>query len=73
MDGTVTTVVLQGLTPLTEYQVSVFSVVGEDISEPLKGIETTRMSSLSEFLAKSFHLKRSTFKNPYMVQVARGM
>ena len=59
MDGTVTTVVLQGLSPLTQYLVNVYSVVGEDSSEPLKGTETTRMSSLSELLAKSFN---STFK-----------
>uniref|UniRef100_A0A3Q2DYK5 Collagen alpha-1(XII) chain n=1 Tax=Cyprinodon variegatus TaxID=28743 RepID=A0A3Q2DYK5_CYPVA len=41
VDGSTTTVVLQGLTPLTKYLVNVYSVVGEDISEPLKGTETT--------------------------------
>lgn len=51
MDGTENTVVLQKLNPLTEYLVNVYSVVGEDSSEPLKGTETTRMSSLSVFLA----------------------
>ena len=45
VDGTVTTVVLQNLNPLTEYLVSVYSVIGEDSSEPLKGSETTRESS----------------------------
>ncbi|KAK5857192.1 hypothetical protein PBY51_010450 [Eleginops maclovinus] len=39
--GTETTVVLQSLNPLTEYMVNVFAVVGEDSSEPLKGVETT--------------------------------
>uniref|UniRef100_A0A674BPV5 Collagen type XII alpha 1 chain n=1 Tax=Salmo trutta TaxID=8032 RepID=A0A674BPV5_SALTR len=42
VDGTVTTVVLTKLTPLTEYMVNVFSVTGEETSaEPLKGTETT--------------------------------
>uniref|UniRef100_A0A8C1UHN9 Collagen, type XII, alpha 1a n=1 Tax=Cyprinus carpio TaxID=7962 RepID=A0A8C1UHN9_CYPCA len=41
VDGTVTTVVLESLTPLTEYIVKVHSVVGEDSSDPLKGSETT--------------------------------
>ncbi|XP_060790300.1 collagen alpha-1(XII) chain isoform X3 [Neoarius graeffei] len=41
VDGNVNTVVLQGLDPLTEYSVNVYSVVGEDSSEPLSGTETT--------------------------------
>ncbi|XP_034531147.1 collagen alpha-1(XII) chain [Notolabrus celidotus] len=41
VDGTETTVVLQGLNSLTKYLVNVYSVVGEDSSEPLDGTETT--------------------------------
>ncbi|XP_068610238.1 collagen alpha-1(XII) chain [Brachionichthys hirsutus] len=41
VDGSVTTAVLDGLTPLTEYVVNVYSMVGGDSSEPLKGTETT--------------------------------
>lgn len=41
VDGSVTTVVLKGLTPLTEYVVNVYSVVAEESSEPLIGTETT--------------------------------
>lgn len=41
VDGSETTVVLQSLTPLTEYVVNVYAIVGEESSEPLKGTETT--------------------------------
>lgn len=41
VDGEENTLVLTSLTPDTEYAVSVFSVIGEDSSEPLKGTETT--------------------------------
>lgn len=41
VDGEENTLVLTGLTPDTEYAVSVFSIIGEDSSEPLKGTETT--------------------------------
>ncbi|XP_051942784.1 collagen alpha-1(XII) chain isoform X5 [Hippocampus zosterae] len=41
VDGTQNTVVLQLLQPLTEYLVNVYSVLGEESSEPLTGVETT--------------------------------
>ncbi|XP_026196610.1 collagen alpha-1(XII) chain isoform X1 [Anabas testudineus] len=41
VDGSVTTVVLQNLTPLTEYLVNVYAIASEQSSEPLKGTETT--------------------------------
>lgn len=41
VDGMVTTVVLDNLTPLTEYVINVYAVVSEVDSEPLKGTETT--------------------------------
>uniref|UniRef100_A0A3Q3X4W8 Uncharacterized protein n=1 Tax=Mola mola TaxID=94237 RepID=A0A3Q3X4W8_MOLML len=41
VDGSVTSVVLEGLSPVTEYLVSVYSLVGEQSSEPLKGTDTT--------------------------------
>ncbi|XP_053301278.1 collagen alpha-1(XII) chain [Pleuronectes platessa] len=41
VDGTVSSTVLEGLTPLTQYVVHVYSVKNEISSEPLKGTETT--------------------------------
>uniref|UniRef100_A0A3Q3JN59 Collagen alpha-1(XII) chain n=1 Tax=Monopterus albus TaxID=43700 RepID=A0A3Q3JN59_MONAL len=41
VDVTMTTTVLENLNPLTEYLVNVYSVVGGESSEPLKGTETT--------------------------------
>ncbi|XP_053488111.1 collagen alpha-1(XII) chain isoform X2 [Ictalurus furcatus] len=41
VDGNENTVVLEGLDPLTKYSVNVYSVVGEESSEPLSGTETT--------------------------------
>ncbi|CAI5684657.1 unnamed protein product [Oreochromis niloticus] len=42
VEGSVTTVVLENLNPRTEYAISVYAVVGERSSEPLRGTETTR-------------------------------
>ncbi|XP_017331753.1 collagen alpha-1(XII) chain isoform X3 [Ictalurus punctatus] len=41
VDGNENTVVLEGLDPLTKYSVNVYSVVGDESSEPLSGTETT--------------------------------
>ncbi|XP_066579143.1 collagen alpha-1(XII) chain isoform X2 [Amia ocellicauda] len=41
VDGSVTTTILPDLTPLTEYYVNVYAILGEQSSEPLKGTETT--------------------------------
>lgn len=47
IDGSVPTVVLDGLKPQTEYNVKVYAVVGELSSEPVSGAETTCKSSSS--------------------------
>ncbi|XP_026146323.1 collagen alpha-1(XII) chain isoform X5 [Carassius auratus] len=41
VDGEENTLVLVNLTPMTEYIVRVYGVIGEESSEPLKGTETT--------------------------------
>ncbi|XP_066526013.1 collagen alpha-1(XII) chain isoform X1 [Hoplias malabaricus] len=41
VDGTKNSAVLESLEPLTEYAVNVYSVVGAESSEPLRGTETT--------------------------------
>lgn len=41
VDGAETTVVLQNLTPLTEYIINVYAVAGDISSEPMTGKETT--------------------------------
>lgn len=41
LDGGVTTLLLEGLRPQTEYTVSVYSLIGEQRSEPLSGVDLT--------------------------------
>ncbi|TRY57351.1 hypothetical protein DNTS_024942 [Danionella cerebrum] len=41
VDGESNTLVLVNLTPMTEYVVSVYGVIGEESSEPLRGTDTT--------------------------------
>lgn len=48
VDGEENTVVLVNLTPMTEYVVRVYGVIGEESSEPLKGTETTCKLSRSK-------------------------
>uniref|UniRef100_A0A3P9D5L8 Collagen, type XII, alpha 1b n=1 Tax=Maylandia zebra TaxID=106582 RepID=A0A3P9D5L8_9CICH len=50
-NGSVSTVVLENLNPLTEYVISVYAVVGKQSSEPLRGTETTRECFLFCFSA----------------------
>lgn len=48
MDGSVTTLLLDGLSPQTEYMVNVYAVTGENRSQPLSGVDfTCEQTSLS--------------------------
>uniref|UniRef100_A0A3B3DLZ9 Collagen, type XIV, alpha 1b n=1 Tax=Oryzias melastigma TaxID=30732 RepID=A0A3B3DLZ9_ORYME len=68
VDGTVTTVVLRGLDPLTQYLVNVYSIVGEESSDPLKGTETTRKSVKVRFLGGS----HATHPHCFFMRVGAG-
>ncbi|KAK5852560.1 hypothetical protein PBY51_006413 [Eleginops maclovinus] len=61
VDSSVNTVVLSGLSPLTEYLVNVHSVLEEVSSEPLKGTETTL--PLSAVKNMNVYLETSTTMN----------
>ncbi|XP_065123394.1 collagen alpha-1(XII) chain isoform X2 [Paramisgurnus dabryanus] len=63
VDGTVTTKVLENLTPLTEYIVKVYSVVGEDSSDPLKGSDTTLPLTVPAVRNMNIYKVRSTTMN----------
>ena len=67
MDGTETTVVLQNLSPLTKYLISVYSTFEEESSEPLKGTETTRMSSLFQVFNLLVDLNHFVGRNPLSI------
>lgn len=48
VDGSETSVVLDHLSSLTEYQLAVFAVYANEASEALRGSETTRTLTISE-------------------------
>lgn len=41
MDGSVTTLLLDGLSPQTEYTLRLYSLIGEKRSEPLRRVDVT--------------------------------
>lgn len=59
MDGSETSVVLQHLSSLTEYQLAVFAVYADEASEALRGSETTR-----KFVLTRKHTCRNVLTKP---------
>uniref|UniRef100_A0A8C8LPY4 Collagen alpha-1(XII) chain n=1 Tax=Oncorhynchus tshawytscha TaxID=74940 RepID=A0A8C8LPY4_ONCTS len=57
--GDVTTTVLEGLTPETRYQVSVYAAYGRGEGEPLVGAETTDMSAAGKVVVVSEETEKS--------------
>lgn len=60
VDGTETSVVLQHLSALTEYQLAVFAVYANEASEALRGTETTR-----KFILTHKHTGRNVLTRPH--------
>lgn len=69
IDGSVPTVVLDGLKPQTEYNVKVYAVVGELSSEPVSGAETTCKFSSSSCSSSS---SPSLFPPPRSLAVGKA-
>ena len=59
MDGSETSVVLEHLSSLTEYQLAVFAVYANEASEALRGSETTR-----KFILTHKHARRNACTKP---------
>lgn len=60
VDGSETSVVLQHLNSLTEYQLAVFAVYANEASEALRGSETTR-----KFILTRMHARRNVLTKLY--------
>uniref|UniRef100_A0AAZ1XN00 Collagen, type XII, alpha 1b n=1 Tax=Oreochromis aureus TaxID=47969 RepID=A0AAZ1XN00_OREAU len=64
VNGSVSTVVLENLNPLTEYVINVYAVIGKRSSEPLRGTETTRECFLFCF-SVPFELVEASFRRKF--------
>lgn len=70
IDGSVPTVVLDGLRPQTEYNVKVYAVVDELSSEPVRGAETTCKFSTTSSTSSSS--SSSLFPSPLSPAVGKA-